>query len=73
MTFLERLKAKTPDKHKNAGQVSTVLATVSGAILSTGLVTNPIGIACLTIVTTLFGGKALYHGQKVEKDGQVND
>lgn len=67
MTFLERLKAKTPEKHKGAGQVATILATISGAILSTGIVVNPIGIACLTIATTLFGGKALYHGQKVEQ------
>jgi hypothetical protein len=66
MTFLERLKAKTPEKHKGAGQVATTLATISGAILATGIVINPIGIACLTIVTALFGGKALYHGQKVE-------
>ena len=68
MKIIDRLKAPTPDKHKSAGQVSTILATVSGAILSTGVVTNPIGIAILSVITALFGGKALYHGQKVESN-----
>ena len=68
--LIERIKAKTPENHKFAGKISTTIGVVCGAILSAGVVINPLGITLLTIGTALFGGKALYHAQKTENDGE---
>ncbi|CAB4128024.1 hypothetical protein UFOVP104_11 [uncultured Caudovirales phage] len=67
MNIIERIKSKTPRKHKINGQISGVLGTVCATTLATGLVTNPIGIIALTVGSVIFGGKAVYHAQKVQK------
>lgn len=67
MNIVDRIKAKTPRKHKLNGQVSTVIGTVCASVLATGLVVNPIGVITLTVGSVLFGGKALYHASKVQK------
>ena len=67
MKLIERIKKRTPRKDRINGQIATTIGTVCGAILATGLIANPIGILCLTVGTIVFGGKALYHAQKVVK------
>jgi len=67
MNIVERIKAKTPRKDKNKGQLATTIGTVCGAILATGLVVNPFGIIALVVGATAFGAKAVYHAQKVQK------
>lgn len=65
MKIFDRIKAKTPRKDKKIGQNMTLISTVCGAVLATGLIVSPIGILGLVIVGTFCGGKALYHAQKV--------
>lgn len=67
MNLVERIKAKTPRKHKINGKLSTVLGTVCASVLATGLVVNPIGVIALTVGSVVFGGNAIYHAQKVQK------
>ena len=57
MKLIERIKKRTPRKDRINGQIATTI----------GLIANPIGILCLTVGTIVFGGKALYHAQKVVK------
>ena len=67
MKIIDRIKSKTPRKHKINGQISGAIGTICATTLATGLVTNPIGIIALTVGSAIFGGKALYHAQKVQK------
>lgn len=67
MNMIERIKKRTPRKDRIKGQISTTIGSICGAVLATGLIVNPIGILCLTVGTIIFGGKALYHAQKVVK------
>tara|TARA_R110000868_G_C10844017_1_gene760293 strand:+ start:360 stop:563 length:204 start_codon:yes stop_codon:yes gene_type:complete len=67
MNLIERIKKRTPRKDRIKGQIATTIGSICGAVLATGLIVNPIGILCLTVGTIIFGGKALYHAQKVVK------
>jgi len=67
MKIIERIKARTPRKDKKNGQLATVIGATCATILSLGLVANPIGIVALTVGSIVFGGKAFYHAQKVQK------
>lgn len=67
MKLIERIKKRTPRKDRINGQIATTIGTICGAILATGLIVNPVGILCLTVGAVVFGGKALYHAQKVVK------
>jgi hypothetical protein len=67
MKLIERIKKRTPRKDRIKGQIATTIGAICGAILATGLIINPVGIVCLTVGTIVFGGKALYHSQKVVK------
>ena len=67
MKLLERIKAKTPRKDRKKGQLSTIVGTGCAIVLAFGLVANPIGIAALTLGATIFGSKAIFHAQKVQK------
>ena len=66
MNIIERIKSKTPVHHKRAGINATMIGTVCAGLLATGVVTNPIGIAVLTVGSIVFGGKALFHAQKTQ-------
>ncbi len=65
--MIDRIKKRTPRKDRIKGQIATTIGSICGAVLATGLIVNPIGILCLTVGTIIFGGKALYHAQKVVK------
>jgi hypothetical protein len=63
--FFKRLNAKTPDHNKKVGRIASVIALITGSILTAGVVTAPIGITILSVVTSVSGGIAVYNGQKV--------
>lgn len=67
MNIISRIKARTPRKDRKNGQIATVIGATCATILSLGLVVNPIGIIALTVGGIVFGGKAFYHAQKVQK------
>jgi hypothetical protein len=66
MDLLERLNAPTPKKNKRILRFFATLGFVAGGILTAGVVTAPLGITILTIVTAVSGGVAVFNGQKVE-------
>lgn len=68
MGLMERFEAPTPKKNKRIGRIFTAIGVVAGTILSAGVVTAPLGVTILTIVTAVSGGVAVFNGQKVEKD-----
>ena len=73
MKFLERLKAKTPEKNKKITQVVTVLGAVSLAVAESGIVDNrPLLKIGLEVLSVKLGAVAVYNAQKVE-DGQTID
>lgn len=65
MDLLERFEAPTPKKNKRIGRIFTAIGVVAGTILSAGVVTAPLGVTILTIVTAVSGGVAVFNGQKV--------
>jgi hypothetical protein len=67
MRIIKRIKSKTPLSDKLDGQFCTKIGLVCATILATGLVVNPIGIVALSVGAVVFGGKAVYHAQKVER------
>lgn len=67
MNFLERILSRTPKQHKLVGKWCTFIGFVSASILSTGYVQNEFAIFVLTVISLVFGGKALYHAQKTHK------
>lgn len=66
MDLLERFEAPTPKKNKRIGRIFTAIGVIAGTILSAGVVTAPLGVTILTIVTAVSGGVAVFNGQKVE-------
>ena len=67
MDLLERLEAPTPKRNKRIGRIFTAIGVIAGTILTAGVVTAPLGITILTIVTAVSGGVAVFNGQKVEE------
>ena len=65
MDLLDRLEAPTPKKNKRIGRIFTAIGVVAGTILSAGVVTAPLGVTILTVVTAVSGGIAVFNGQKV--------
>jgi hypothetical protein len=65
MDLMERLEAPTPKKNKRIGRIFTAIGVITGTILSAGVVTAPLGVTILTIVTAVSGGVAVFNGQKV--------
>jgi uncharacterized protein YcfJ len=66
MGLLDRFEAPTPKKNKRIGRIFTAIGVIAGTILSAGVVTAPLGITILTVVTAVSGGVAVFHGQKVD-------
>lgn len=74
MKLIERFKKETPKKNKVIGQVASVLSLVSLTIAESGIVENrPILKIGLEVLSVKLGAVAVYNGQKVVKDGQVNN
>ena len=73
MNIIERIKAKTPKRHKKIGKITTVIGATCATILSLGLVVNPIGIIALTVGAVAFGGKALHSAIQVEPKTENNE
>jgi len=67
MDLLDRLEAPTPKRNKRIGRIFTAIGVIAGTILTAGVVTAPLGITILTIVTAVSGGVAVFNGQKVEE------
>jgi len=67
MDLLDRLEAPTPKRNKRLGRIFTAIGVIAGTILTAGVVTAPLGITILTIVTAVSGGVAVFNGQKVEE------
>ena len=65
MDLLERFEAPTPKKNKRIGRIFTAIGVVAGTILSAGVITAPLGVTILTVVTAVSGGIAVFNGQKV--------
>jgi len=65
--FFKRVGSETPPRDKNHGKISTVIGTTCATVLALGLVANPIGMIALAVGATVFGGKAIFHAQKVLK------
>ena len=65
--FFKRLKAKTPDHNKKIGKIASVIALITGGILTAGVITAPLGITILTVVSAVGTGVAVFNGQKVEE------
>ncbi len=67
MNIIGRIFSRTPKKDKKIGQISTFIGVISGVILSTGYVTDEFSIFVLTVLSTVFCSKAIYHAQKTLK------
>lgn len=68
LNLIERIEAPTPKKNKRILRFFATLGFVTGGILSAGIVTAPLGITILTIVTAVSGGVAVFNGQKVDEN-----
>ncbi len=68
MKIIEKFKAKTPKKNKRIGRIFTAIGLVAGTILTAGVVTAPLGVTILTVVSAVSAGVAVFNGQKVEED-----
>ena len=71
-----RIRSKSNRKNRINGQVKTVLATTAATALTMGLVTNPIGILTLTVISLLFGvsaGKNALNTEDGEEEGISNE
>lgn len=66
MNLIQKFRAKTPKDNKRIGRIFTAIGLVAGTILSAGVVTAPLGVTILTVVTAVSGGIAVFNGQKVE-------
>ena len=67
MKIIEKFKAKTPKKNKRIGRIFTAIGLVAGTILTAGVVTAPLGVTILTVVSAVSTGVAVFNGQKVEE------
>lgn len=70
MDLLDRTFAPTPKENKKTGRIASIIALVTGSVLTAGVVTAPLGIAILTVATTVSSGIAIYNGQKVDPSGE---
>ena len=68
MNIVERFEAPTPKKNKRIGRIFTAIGVIAGTILTAGVVTAPLGVTILTVVSAVSGGIAVFNGQKVEED-----
>lgn len=74
MKLIERFRKETPKKNKIIGQVASVLSLISLTIAESGIVENrPVLKLGLEVLSVKLGAVAVYNGQKVIKDGQVNN
>lgn len=70
MNLIEKFKAKTPKKNKRIGRIFTAIGVIAGTILTAGVVTAPLGVTILTVVSAVSTGVAVFNGQKVEEDAE---
>lgn len=68
MNLIEKFKAKTPKRNKRIGRFFTAIGVIAGTILTAGVVTAPLGVTILTVVSAVSGGIAVFNGQKVEEE-----
>ena len=68
MNLIKRIKAKTSFKNRAQGVSATAIASICAGILTTGLVTNPVGITILTIGALVSGVIAREKALKVGED-----
>jgi len=68
LNLIERFQAPTPPKAKRIGRIATAIAGFIGVILTTGVVTAPIGITILTITGAIATGVAVIQGEKMIED-----
>lgn len=68
MKLIQKFRAKTPKRNKVIGRVATTVGMVAGTILTAGVVTAPLGITILTVISAVSGGIAVFNGQKVEEE-----
>ena len=66
MKIVDRIRARTSKRNRIKGQITTTLGTVCTVALGLGLVTNPIGIAVLSVGAILFGGDAVKRALKTK-------
>jgi hypothetical protein len=67
MNFFQRILHRTPNKDKFVGKISTIIGVISTAVISTDYVKDDNAIFVLSIISIVFGGKAIYHAQKILK------
>jgi hypothetical protein len=70
---IDKIKAKSSRKNRIKGQIKTVLATTAATALTMGLVTNPIGILALTVVSLVFGVSAGKNALNTEDNDNINE
>ena len=63
MKLIDKINAKTSQKNRIKGRLATV-GLIASTVLALGVVTNPTGIAVLTVVGLLCGVKARGHALK---------
>lgn len=68
MNIVERFEAPTPKKNKRIGRIFTAIGVIAGTILTAGVVTAPLGVTILTVVSAVSTGVAVFNGQKVEEE-----
>jgi hypothetical protein len=74
MKLIERFRKETPKKNKIIGQAASVLSLVSLTIAESGIVDNrPVLRLGLEVLSVKLAAVAVYNGQKIVKDGQVNN
>ena len=65
MKLIERIKSKTPRKHKIAGRIVTALSVASLTIAESGVVdSKPLLKISLQALSVALGGQSIYHAQK---------
>jgi hypothetical protein len=67
MNLIDRIKRKTPARDKLHGKISTVVGVVCVTLLSLETFEDKTVVALLTVGAVLFGGKSIYHAQKIKK------
>ena len=67
MNLIQKFKAPTPKKNKRIGRVATIIAGAIGAVLTTGVVTAPVGITILTVAGAVASSVAVVNGSKVDE------
>lgn len=67
MNIIDRIRKKTPARDKLHGQISTAIGVICVTLLSLDTFQDKTAVTLLTIGAVLFGGKSIYHAQKVKK------